>query len=298
MKLWLSLLMFSTASMFADWDCLYCESDTHLPCQCGEWLPERPPLFRPFVADPRQVCFSAGWRTNDEVISRNVGDCSFGDTASIYRWYNIGIGPLCGDLEIDIEGAVWAVFDPLNESAALVNADYYAGIPVVYSTGPFALRLRFFHISSHIGDEFLIDNPNFDRRNPSAEYLDLFASYYWTDAVRLYGGVGWIVHQDTSFKTGRAYSEAGMELRFPFWSFYNPCQKLFGRPFFGMHFRANSDFNNHIDQTYVAGYEFGKTIGLCRRLRIYFEYHDGYSVEGQFACHTTDYISARISYGF
>src|SRR5262245_39461061 len=28
----------------------------------GVWLPEGPPLFRPFIADPRQITSSVGWR--------------------------------------------------------------------------------------------------------------------------------------------------------------------------------------------------------------------------------------------
>ena len=44
--------------------------------------------------------------------------------------------------------------------------------------------------------------------------------------------------------------------------------------------------------------EIGKTCGLCRRLRLYLEYHDGYSVEGQWSCRATNYLSVKMQYGF
>ena len=31
----------------------------------GVWLPEDPVLYRNMIADPRQICYSAGWRFND-----------------------------------------------------------------------------------------------------------------------------------------------------------------------------------------------------------------------------------------
>ena len=88
------------------------------PCCNGIWLPEEPPLFRPFIADPRQVTYSVGWRFNDNAATKNVIDVSFGDTFAIYRWCDVG--PWHGELQIDLEGALWAIFDPCYESAPLL----------------------------------------------------------------------------------------------------------------------------------------------------------------------------------
>lgn len=53
----------------------------------GDWLPEDPPLFRQFVADPRQVTYSVGWRFNDDALCRNTIPVSFGDYFGLYRWH-------------------------------------------------------------------------------------------------------------------------------------------------------------------------------------------------------------------
>jgi len=266
------------------------------PHQSGVWLPDDPVLFRPFMADPREICYSVGWRFNDDAMTKDIIDVSFGDTFAIYRWFNIG--PCNGQVQIELEGAVWAVFDPIDDSSPLINADYYVGIPVTYAFGNWQFRLRGFHISSHIGDEFLLDHPGFDRRNASAEYLDFFISHDITHEIRIYAGLGGVIKQDKEFKTKRFYSALGAELRMLSFGFYSPKDKVYGCPIFAMHFRQNGDFRKHIDATYILGYEFGKVSGLFRKLRFFMEYHDGYSVEGQFCKEPTNYFSVRTSYGF
>lgn len=264
----------------------------------GTWMPDDPVLFRPFVADPRQITYSAGWRFNDKVFTQNVIDVSFGDTFPFYRWCSVNIGPYCGALQIDLEGALWAIFDPLHDSSPLLNADYYVGIPITFAFDRWGFRLRAYHISSHIGDEFLLDHPGFHRRNASAEYVDFFISHDLTDEIRVYSGLGYIVAQDKEFRCKRFYAEAGAELRLPKLGFLSCKDQLYGLPFYGMHLRARGNNRRHMDMTYVLGYEFGKLCGIRRRMRIFAEYHDGYSVEGQFCKLATHYFSLRMSYGF
>jgi hypothetical protein len=278
-------------------------ADCHNDCrhaklsgQKGVWMPEDPVLFRPFIADPRQLTFSLGWRFNDAPIAKNVAPISYWDQFPVYKFCNVG--PFGGQLEFALEGCLWAVFDPITYSSPLVNADYYVGLPITYAFCRWSFRLRLYHVSSHIGDEYLLNHPDFDRRNPSIEVLDFFVSNYLTDEIRLYGGIGWLVQQDTSFKCGRVFLEAGTEVRMERLGFVSCANKLAGWPFFASHFRFQDHMDQHIDQTYAIGYEFQKLSGLYRCLRIFAEYHDGYSVEGQFRHLPTNYFSIRLSYGY
>lgn len=275
------------------------ESDCDFARRCGlwgVWLPECPVLFRPILADPRQINYSVGWRFNDQILGKNIVDVSFGDTLAIYRWNEIG--PCNGELQLELEGALWAVFSPLEESSPLIDADYYVGFPITYAFGRWEFRLRGYHVSTHMGDEFLLDHPYFYRRNPSAEFIDFFVSNDFTDEIRFYGGVGVIVHQDETFKTGRVFAEVGAELRLRQMGFTDFRNQLYGEPYYAMNFRFRKDFKHHLDQTYVLGYEIGKLYGLCRKLRFYLQYHDGYSLDGQFQKCPTNYLSIRFSYGF
>lgn len=262
----------------------------------GIWMPEGPPAFRPFIADPRQVTFSVGWRFNDPVLGKNLVPVSFGDTFPIFRW--IDIWYFRGDLQLEIEGAVWAIFDPLHKSAPLIDADYYVGFPMTYLFGDWAFRLRGYHISTHIGDEFLLNNPHFDRRNPSIEAFDFYVSDQFTKDIRLYGGVGWVACQDDSYRIGPFYIQLGAELRLSSLGYEDYCDRLYGEPFFAMDFFYQSHFKHHINSNYAVGYEWGKISGIRRKFRIYLEYHDGYSIEGQFSCEPTRYLSIRATYGF
>lgn len=292
---------------FADEECSSkcdtCFWDLPIFCtvQCNEpvtfeLLVEEPPLMRPFIADPRQVTYSAGWRFDDDSLVQNVIPVSFGDLATLVRFYNVW--PWCGELEVGLEGAVWAVFDPLHESSPLINADYYVGVPITYAIDRWQFRLRGYHISSHVGDEFLLNHPFFHRKNPSAEYLDFFISHDLTDSIRVYAGLGYIVHQDNSFRCKRFYADIGGEIRPWGYGFYDEGQCLYGVPFFAIYARHRGEFHNHADVTYALGYELGKTYGLERRMRVYVEYHDGYSLEGQFSHEPTSYLALRITYGF
>ena len=79
------------------------------------------------------------------------------------------------------------------------------------------------------------------------------------------------------------------------------CNRFFWSPFFAMHFRDWHDGGleewNH-NSTYALGVEFSRLRGIGRKLRLLMEYHEGYSVEGQFGRMPTDYLSLKIAYGY
>lgn len=262
----------------------------------GIWLPEAPPLFRPFIADPRAVTYSAGWRFGDHLFVDNVIPVSFGDIFPIFRWCDLW--STRGDLEIGIEGGVWAIFDPLHNSSPLIDADYYVGFPLSYAFGNWAFRLRGYHISTHIGDEYLLDHPHFHRLNPSYEALDFYVSNYVTEGIRLYAGIGWVPFQDDSFHTGKMYLQGGAEWRMLRWQYQDHCNRLCGHPFVAIDLYYQSHFKHRINTNLAAGYEWSKISGLRHRLRIFVEYHNGYSMDGQFCKFPTHYVTLKGCYGY
>lgn len=262
----------------------------------GVWLPEAPPLFNPFIADPRIIDYSVGWRFNDRLFHNNICPVSFGDILPIFRLYNpFGFA---GVAEFDVQGGLWAIFEQTNFSAPLVNADYFIGFPLTYAYGCWSFRLRPFHISSHIGDEFLLLNPGFDRRNPSAEYLDFAVSYQATCDTRVYGLLGWVVRSDKTFRCRKLYTQWGFDMYFTEYGFCDDWNSILGRPFCALFVQQQGDHSFKLDTTVAAGYEWAKTCGLERKLRAFIEYHTGYSVEGQFCRGKTSYTTLKLSYGF
>lgn len=274
---------------------LFCTVDCCYPTW-AEFLPGSPQLMTPFLADPRQVNYSAGWRFNDRCLVKNVIPVSYGGSIPLIRFNNIW--PWCGALQLELEGCLWAVFDPLHDSSPLMNADYYIGFPLIYCIDNWQFRLRGYHISCHIGDEFLLNHRNFRRLNPSAEYLDFFISHQMTKEIRVYAGVGAVLASDESYPCKTFYAEAGGEVHMYDFGFVNSCGKICGNPFFAIYLRHRGENKRHVDLTYALGYEFGKTYGREPLLRAFLEYHDGYSVEGQYSRFPTRYFAFKVTYGY
>lgn len=276
-----------------DWDANQCCFEYN---RCPVWLPQGPPLFRQFIADPRQLTFSMGWRFEDNLFDQHVGAVSFGDTLGLFRYYN----PLgrCGVFEVTLDGGLWAIFKHVRTSGPLVNADYYGGLSFNYAWQCLAFRFRLYHISSHIGDEFLIEHPSFDRRNASSEFADFYVSYEKCRALRVYFGGGAIFRSDEEFKRKEPFVGYGAEWILP-WCTYHHCKSRMNiEPFVALHMQHAADTHWDFDGTLAAGWQFIKLCGCEKTVRIFAEYHHGFSVEGQFARERTNYCAIRMTYGY
>lgn len=272
------------------------------PCVCGIWFPQSTVLFQPLIADPRQVMYYAAWRGGDRVVGKNAAAVALGDDFPIYRWR--GVFRWCGDLQIDIEAGIWAVFNFDNVPkidgtyCELVNTDYLLGIPLSYAVDRWSFRLRLYHISSHLGDEFLVNRPHFlsKRVNPSFEALDFFTSYQFSKNFRGYCGPGIILHSDRSFDMKTFYVEYGAEWRFyPMRFNYH---RLYGTPFLAVDVQNWQVRNWDFDVTIMGGYEISKLAGIGRKMRLFFTYHTGFSYEGQFFLERTNYWQIGLAWGF
>ena len=268
----------------------------------GIWFPQMTVLFQPLLADPRQVTYTLGYRAGDHVIGVSTIGVALGDDFPIYRWLDV-LGH--GDLQVGIEAGIWSVFNlsphpNIDGGTELVNTDFYFGIPITYALNQWSFRLRVYHISSHLGDEYIINHinePGFKRLNPSIEATDFAVSYQLTEGIRFYAYPGVIFHSDETYpEKPPLYIQYGTEARFLGSKFLK--QRLFGTCFFAMHFRNMQWLDWNFDGTYRIGYEFSKLAGVGRKFRFYAGFHHGYSLEGQFQKKRTHYFEFNFSYGF
>ncbi|HSW71999.1 MAG TPA: DUF1207 domain-containing protein [Chlamydiales bacterium] len=265
----------------------------------GEWFPQLTVLYQPMMANPREIDYSLGWRQGDRVIGHKCVQVSMGDELGLYRWLDVWN---YGDIQVSISACIWSVFnmDPhpniVGGSARLVNTDFFVGVPFSYAVNKWSFRLMGYHISSHLGDEFMVDIPKVRRINPSFEVVEGMASFQALNCLRLYGGMGVIVHWDETFPMKPIYFQYGLEFRFIGTKFH--CQRLYGTLFLAAHFRSVQFLHWGFDGTFVGGYEFSKLQGIGRKMRFFVEYHNGFSLEGQFMKRHTQYISYLFSYGF
>jgi hypothetical protein len=251
-----------------------------------EMFPESK-LFEPLISDPRwpRFALTSTWYLDDPELS-HVADVSFGVTLPLLRVSTETVG----DFEFGIQGGVFSVFDFDSDSFDLVNSDFIGGLFGSYRLENASAMLRFYHQSSHLGDEFLLRN-RVDRVNLSFEVLDLLLSYdFWT-WLRIYAGGGVIVHREPSIDRGLL--EAGTELQ-------SPEALLNGwlRPFtaLDLQFREESDWNTDLSLTWGLRLEHPR----LRRTPIALvgEYYWGRSPNGQFYTRRIETIGLGIQIDF
>lgn len=177
-------------------------------------------------------------RLGTQIVGTDEGtfqDSSIGGRVGILKF-----GPRYSDqgFQLDILGGAKLRQD-WDEGLDVLSSDFRYDILGTYSEGAHRWKFGFYHISAHTGDEFLIKNPDFKRKNFFRDVLVLGYSYFPTPELRLYSEIGWGV--DTEF------SEP-WELQFGI--DYGPASPTgnFGAPFFAMnaHLREELDFGGNL----------------------------------------------------
>ena len=137
-----------------------------------------------------------------------IASVGLGDSVGLVRWG----GPSPGEgLQLDVVGSIFAQFDIGQSSNDLINADYIIGVPLTIRRGGTSARARFYHQSSHQGDEYLLRPQDIARENLSFESFDVLVSQELR-GWRVYAGTEWLVRRDPSTLASKVY-HAGAEAR-------------------------------------------------------------------------------------
>ncbi len=249
-------------------------------------------LFDPLVADPRWPHFGASYTSYQGETLQAVATVSFGETLSMFRddapdW-------LGGQWEFVLQPGVFAIFDMDSDSADLVNADYFIGGGIAWRNGPWSMLLRYYHQSSHLGDEFILNNgiTLAQRVNLSYESPQLLVAYEAADWLRVYAGGGVLINTDPS-DLGIGMVQYGVEMRSPwrlFEEWATPIAALDVK-----HFEYH-DWDGGLSVR--TGLEFTDPL-LGRsgsRLLFLIEYYTGRSPHGQFFNESIRYIGAGLHF--
>ncbi len=163
-------------------------------------------LFAPLIADPKQAHFFATWLwVRSPTVTGTLASIGLGEDVALVsggdrRW------------EISVAAGVFSQFNMGTRSNDLINTDFTIGLPLAYRAGPVSLRVKLYHQSSHLGDEFIL-NTNPARVNLSFEAAEVLAAREF-GSVRAYGGGEYIVrHEPADLKPGLLH--AGIEFRQP-----------------------------------------------------------------------------------
>lgn len=243
-------------------------------------------LVDPMHADLRWPHFGASYHSLSSG-GREFAS-AFGESFAVYR----DAAPFQGEWELGIQAGVFGVFDTEKRSIDLINADYTFGIVASYRADKLSGFLRIRHQSSHLGDEFLLNNPQVVRINLSYEEIDLKLSYDITTWLRVYGGVGTIVRKEPS-TLGRETTQGGVELKSP-WLFWGG--KV--RPVAYADFQTHARTNWSVGQSIMAGLQFENARIGDRKLQVLGEYYSGPSPDGQLFTQRVEWIGMGIHLWF
>jgi len=239
-------------------------------------------IFRPLIADPKQPQFFAIWQATNvrsNNTSANIGSVALGEN---FGFYTKRYG--CDGVQISLLTGVFSQFNLDKKNAELINTDFIVGLPVSFRVGDWSARVRHYHQSSHIGDEFLLSNlsnPGFKPVNLTYEEIEGVLSYDFKWA-RGYVGGGYLLHREPE-TIDRNRVQWGFDVRVPSiasklgWVF----EKMIVIPVLAVDFKAFEELDWIINTNLLAGMELSRP-GSIRRFRVMFNYYHGFNPYGQF----------------
>lgn len=241
-------------------------------------------LFRPLIADPKQPRFYLSYLDyNSEVDRFAMGSAGYGEKFGLYRWND---SP--GKWQVNMLGGLFAQFNLDAPSMDLINADYTVGFPVTYRRGNFSTRLRLYHQSSHLGDEYLL-RAEPERINLSFESLEVLASYRLRD-WRFYGGGEYFLH-----RIPKSLERRGLHWGIEYLGYetVGDVAWLLG----GVDVKSWEEHDWRGDVSVKLGFELRHPRFQQRHVRIVLEGYDGYSPYGQFYEDRISYLGVGIYLG-
>lgn len=167
-------------------------------------------IYHSYLAGPKESRIQAVWlkdrngKLNWETqLGGRVGILRFGEFTAINP----------NGWQLDVEGAGQARVLPEVESD-LEAADFRVGVVSTWRSGIWSTKTGYYHLSAHLGDEFLIKNPGFTRLNyvRDAMIFGLSRDLFWKGRpdFRLYGESAYAFNHEVGrpweFQTGIEYS--------------------------------------------------------------------------------------------
>lgn len=238
-------------------------------------------LFYPLLADPTEVRAEGGFGRNSSALSGRpitIGTLWIGADWGVLR-YNAHArksGTRDGwQLGMEAMATVLLGYtDPF--IGDLINADFLGGGNASYRWGNFSGRLRFYHESTHLGDEFVFITgyTPAQRLNVSYEAIELLQSLdIWQ--LRFVAGGEFRTRIDPAPLKRWEYS-LDVEWRPPYRFL------IFGRPIVGYNVRFIETHDYRIGQSLVAGLQLGNPEPYRMNFKLLFRMYDGPSPYGQF----------------
>ena len=247
-------------------------------------------VFAPLVADPKEPRFFLSINNYDNEFRSDFTGASvgFGENFGIIRKH---LGHRHA-WQLSLKGGLFSQFDLDSDSDDLLNSDYNIGVTWNYRIDELSTRLRVYHQSSHLGDEYLIDHPRLadTRTNFDYEAIDFLAAYAWQQ-LRPYAGLHFLLQRDPGdfdrwgYQGGIEYEGTGGLL---------PWGVLVA----GLDIKGFQELHWTPAYSIKTGISFKNLDHRSRYIQVMLEYYDGFIPYGQFYDYEMESYGAGIYFGF
>ncbi|MCM2372575.1 DUF1207 domain-containing protein [Aporhodopirellula aestuarii] len=242
-------------------------------------------LWRSYLAGPHEPRISTVvFRDQKDDV---FWDATLGGRVGLLRYGTAGAVKPQG-WQWDLEGAVMTRLDILH-AEDVESMDYRFGTELTAAEGPWAIKLGYFHISSHVGDEYLIRNPTFQRVNYVTESLIVGGSFQSSATFRFYGEIADAFR--ASGGAARYQFQTGLE--------YTPVARslLVGAPFAAANFNFREAMDYDVATTIQLGWSF-QSLESGRRIRFGIQYGDGPTSQYEFLGRSEEYLGGGVWFDY
>jgi hypothetical protein len=173
-------------------------------------------LYQAYLAGGRESRLASEWvNVKDEGW---MWDATLGGHVGVLRYGTLN-SPWAEGWQLDAEGAAFVRMN-MEEDRDLDAVDFRVGFPLTMRRGPWQGKFGYYHLSSHLGDEYMVRNQTFDRINYVRDCLVLGVGFFLNPDLRLYSEAGYGVNTDGGsepweFQFGVDYSPAEPTCRCP-----------------------------------------------------------------------------------
>ena len=241
-------------------------------------------IYRSYQAGPREPRISTVFFSERD--GRTLWDPILGGRMPIIRFGNDNVLQPNG-WQLDIEGAALVRLN-LDANRDVESSDFRFGVPVSYGIDNWQFKFGYYHLSSHLGDEFMVRNATLVRINYVRDAVLLGFSYNPIPSVRLYAETAYAF-----FTAGGAEPwefQFGME-----WAKAGPTGG-FGTPFLAINAHLREELNFGGDLTVQTGWLWRGNSGHVLRTGLH--YMNGKSTQYQFLMDSEQQIGWGLWYDF
>jgi hypothetical protein len=242
-------------------------------------------LYKSYLAGPKEPRISTVWLSDAK--RGLIWENALGGRVGIVRYGNENVLHPQG-WQFDLEGAALPRVIPQDPSSPLEAVDFRVGLLSTWRINETAIKAGYYHLSSHAGDEFLINNPTFVRINYVRDSAIIGLTQYLYDDFSVYGEFAYALNAEDGAEP--------IELQYGFQ--YSPLITGWpGAPFAAINGHTRQDYGWATDVTAQAGWQW-RSAKTNHTLRVGMQYYRGPSMQWELGNVKENMLGGGIWYDF